>query len=64
MTDSRQTTIYDVIERREDEERVAATSVSTTRAVRCECGAWIVTDQRKARRQCGLCGRFAKTEGR
>ena len=63
MTDSRQTTIYDVIERREDEERVVATSVSTTRAVRCPgCGEWSY-DERK-QKVCGLCGRqFAKTEG-
>ncbi len=58
MRDPRQMTIYDVLDRRAEEERVAAQTIGTTRAVQCPgCGEWQGTDRRKTR-QCGLCGRW------
>ena len=63
MVDTEQLTLDQALDEAEEEELLAATTVSKTRAVQCACGAWIITDQRQ-RRQCEVCGRFTKTEGR
>jgi len=55
VSDARQTNLLDAIDQAEERERAAAQTLSTTRAVRCECGAWVF-DERK-RKVCGLCGR-------
>ena len=56
MPDKRQVTIYDVLERRAEQERLAAVTVSSTRAARCPgCGSWSFDERRQ--KVCGLCGR-------
>lgn len=56
MPDARQLTLDDILERREESERLAAQTVTNTRAVRCPgCGEWVFDE--RVHKVCGQCGR-------